>query len=103
MTFDFYSFRFVFSALDPIVFPSGQPGNILRGAFGNAFRGIVCSPGCPGARQCPTQQSCDYARIFEPARIFKPDSSASGQGARGPSDHAESAADMAQTERGHGE
>jgi len=32
MTFDFYSFRFVFSALDPIVFPPGQPGNILRGA-----------------------------------------------------------------------
>ena len=29
MTFDFYSFRFVFSALDPILFPPGQPGNIL--------------------------------------------------------------------------
>jgi hypothetical protein len=67
MTFDFYSFRFVFSALDPVVFPAGQPGNILRGAFGNAFRGIVCSPGCPGARQCPTRESCDYSRIFEPA------------------------------------
>ena len=57
MTFDFYSFRFVFSALDPIVFPPGQPGNILRGAFGNAFRGIVCSAECPGARQCPTKRS----------------------------------------------
>jgi hypothetical protein len=67
MTFDFYSLRFVFSALDPVVFPAGQPGNILRGAFGNAFRGMVCSPGCPGARQCPTNGSCDYARIFEPA------------------------------------
>lgn len=67
MTFDFYSFRFVFSALDPIVFPPGQPGNILRGAFGNAFRGIVCSPDCPGARRCPTRDTCDYARIFEPA------------------------------------
>ncbi len=78
MTFDFYSFRFVFSALDPIVFPSGQPGNILRGAFGNAFRGIVCSPDCPGARECPTRESCDYARIFEPA------ASASGPGALGP-------------------
>jgi hypothetical protein len=79
MTFDFYSFRFVFSALDPIVFPSGQPGNILRGAFGNAFRGIVCAPGCPGARECPTRESCDYARIFEPA------ASSGGPGARGPS------------------
>jgi hypothetical protein len=67
MTFDFYSFRFVFSAVDAVVFPAGQPGNILRGAFGNAFRGIVCSPDCPGARQCPSNGSCDYARIFEPA------------------------------------
>jgi len=66
MTFDFYSFRFVFSALDTIVFPQGQPGNILRGAFGNAFRGIVCSPSCPGVRVCPTRASCDYARVFEP-------------------------------------
>ncbi|HEV8041763.1 MAG TPA: CRISPR system precrRNA processing endoribonuclease RAMP protein Cas6 [Bryobacteraceae bacterium] len=68
MTFDFYSFRFVFSALDTIAFPSGQPGNLLRGAFGNAFRGIVCPSNCPGARLCPTRASCDYARIFEPTR-----------------------------------
>ncbi len=67
MTFDFHSFRFVFSALDPIHFPLGQPGNILRGAFGNSFRGIVCSPDCPGARECSSRESCDYARIFEPA------------------------------------
>lgn len=66
MTFDFYSFRFVFSALDAIVFPAGQPGNILRGAFGNSFRSVVCPADCPGVRQCPAQQSCDYARIFEP-------------------------------------
>jgi CRISPR-associated endoribonuclease Cas6 len=70
MTFDFYSFRFVFSALDAIVFPPGQPGNILRGAFGMAFRGIVCPPDCPGARHCPTRESCDYARIFEPASLL---------------------------------
>jgi hypothetical protein len=67
MTFDFYSFRFVFSALDPIRFPPGQPGNILRGAFGNSFRAVVCPTDCPGARQCPSRDSCDYARIFEPA------------------------------------
>ena len=67
MTFDFHSFRFVFSALDPILFPPGQPGNILRGAFGNSFRGVVCPIDCPGARLCPSRESCDYARIFEPA------------------------------------
>jgi hypothetical protein len=67
MTFDFYSFRFVFSAVDPILFPPGQPGNILRGAFGNSFRSVVCATDCPGTRLCPSRESCDYARIFEPA------------------------------------
>jgi hypothetical protein len=76
MTFDFYSFRFVFSALDTIAFPPGQPGNILRGAFGNTFRGIVCPSSCPGARLCPTRESCDYARIFEPTG--EPASTSSG-------------------------
>jgi CRISPR-associated endoribonuclease Cas6 len=67
MTFDLLSFRFVFSALDPIIFPPGQPGNILRGAFGNVLRGIACTPGCPGVRQCQIRESCAYARIFEAA------------------------------------
>ncbi len=65
MTFDFHSFRFTFSAIDPIAFPPGQPGNIVRGAFGIAFRGIVCEPDCPGAAKCPRRESCVYARIFE--------------------------------------
>jgi len=66
MTFDFYSFRFVFSALDPIVFPTGQPGNILRGAFGTVFRRIACGADCPGVKMCKIRESCGYARIFEP-------------------------------------
>lgn len=71
MTFDFFSFRFVFSAIDRIAFPAGQPGNILRGAFGNAFRRIACSADCPGARTCPGRESCVYARIFEPGSSHK--------------------------------
>src|SRR5579864_3091349 len=71
MTFDFYSFRFVFAALDPIHFPPGQPGNILRGALGKAFRRIACTSDCPGARECPVRESCAYARIFEPAAARK--------------------------------
>jgi hypothetical protein len=67
MTFDFLSYRFVFSALDTIVFPQGQPGNILRGAFGKALRRVACTPDCPGAASCPVRESCAYARIFEPA------------------------------------
>jgi hypothetical protein len=61
----------VFAALDPIHFPPGQPGNILRGALGKAFRRIACTPDCPGARECPVRESCAYARIFEPAAARK--------------------------------
>jgi hypothetical protein len=82
MTFDFYSFRFVFSALDPILFPHGQPGNILRGAFGNSFRAVVCPADCPGARLCPSRESCDYARIFEPSALSS-EPSAPGNGPSG--------------------
>ena len=70
-TFDFYSYRFVFSAIDKIVFPSGQPGNILRGAFGKAFRRTVCDRECSGARTCSRRHSCTYARIFEPCGARK--------------------------------
>lgn len=65
MTFDFHCLRFTFSAIDPIAFPSGQPGNILRGAFGHAFRAVACEPDCPGAGKCPKRGSCPYARVFE--------------------------------------
>jgi CRISPR/Cas system endoribonuclease Cas6 (RAMP superfamily) len=71
MTFDLVSLRFVFSAVDRISFPPGQPGNILRGAFGNAFRRIACFPDCPGSRTCPRREACVYARIFEPAASRK--------------------------------
>ena len=71
ISLDFYTFRFVFSAIDKIVFPSGQPGNILRGAFGNAFRHRVCDGDCPGARTCERRHLCAYARIFEPCTSRK--------------------------------
>jgi len=78
MNFDFFLFRFVFSAIDRIAFPAGQPGNILRGAFGNAFRRFACSPDCPGARSCTRRDSCVYARIFEPGASREPGSSRKG-------------------------
>ncbi len=67
MTFRFYRLRFVFTALDEVIFPAGKPGNILRGALGTHFRKIVCDPGCPGARTCERRNECPYARIFEPS------------------------------------
>ena len=72
LTFDLCSARFQFTAQEPIHFPAGKPGNILRGAFGSIFRDIACAPECPGRlggniRECERRASCAYARIFEPA------------------------------------
>ena len=75
MTFDLYSFRFTFSARDPICFPAGMPGNIVRGALGSMLRRIACVPECPGqagrgVRECDRRTDCAYARIFEPAALI---------------------------------
>jgi len=51
-TFDFYRFRFFFRALDPVPFPPGQSGNIVRGAFGKILREVA-----------PPET---YAFLFEP-------------------------------------
>jgi len=72
VTFDLLSVRFAFEARDPIRFPTGKPGNLLRGAFGGAFRKIACTADCPGmaghsVRDCQSRASCAYARVFEPA------------------------------------
>ena len=74
MTFAFHSFRFEFAAIDAIRFPAGKPGNILRGAFGGAFRKVACQPQCPGfegrsARECEWRAACPYAQVFEPGAL----------------------------------
>jgi hypothetical protein len=74
VTFDLYSFRFTFSARDPICFPAGMPGNIVRGALGSVLRRIACAPECPGhagrdVRECELRKDCAYARTFEPAAL----------------------------------
>jgi hypothetical protein len=72
VTFDFYCYRFTFTARDAIDFPVQVPGNMIRGALGNALRKIACAPECPGVhghnlRDCPHCANCVYARLFEPA------------------------------------
>src|SRR5690348_6109292 len=74
VAFDLYSSRFTFLARDPIFFPAGMPGNILRGALGSFLRRIACVPECPGhlgrdVRECERRMDCAYARIFEPVAI----------------------------------
>jgi hypothetical protein len=67
MTLDVYPLRFCFTAQDPIYFPGGKPGNIVRGAFGIAFKTVACVPECRDARACSRRAECIYARVFEPA------------------------------------
>jgi hypothetical protein len=64
--FEVLPFRFHLLARETLVFPSGGPSNLLRGAFGSALRRLVCDPRCAGPRTCPLRSECPYARIFEP-------------------------------------
>ncbi|MGB9604778.1 MAG: hypothetical protein ACPL88_02710, partial [Bryobacteraceae bacterium] len=65
-TFSLYAFRFRFRAEDPLRFPPGMAGNVVRGAFGIIFRRLACVPECTDPRTCPLRPSCPYARMFEP-------------------------------------
>jgi hypothetical protein len=55
LTFKLLALRFRFAALEPVYFPPGKSGNIVRGAFGTILRRIA-SPDI-------------YARIFEPSAV----------------------------------
>ncbi len=66
MDFALIRVRFWLEALDPLYFPPGKAGNVLRGAFGTIFRKIACAPQCPGAATCELRASCAYAQVFEP-------------------------------------
>jgi hypothetical protein len=50
--FEFYRFRFHFRAIDPVYFPAGKSGNVIRGALGMMLR--------------DTASPAAYARLFEP-------------------------------------
>jgi hypothetical protein len=64
--FDFYRLRFHFEASEPVLFPPGTSGNILRGAFGTELRKLACSPDCRDTATCDSRHTCAYAKIFEP-------------------------------------
>src|SRR5579872_4578458 len=50
--FDFFRFRFHFKAVNPVHFPAGKSGNVIRGALGRVLR--------------DTATPAAYARLFEP-------------------------------------
>ena len=66
LTFEFYRFRFHFRAAGSLYFPPYKSGNIVRGAFGDRFRKVVCIPSCHDAKTCEGRSTCPYARVFEP-------------------------------------
>jgi CRISPR-associated endoribonuclease Cas6 len=66
LTFEFYRFRFHFRSAGTLYFPVYKSGNIVRGAFGDIFRKLVCIPSCHDAKTCDIRASCLYARVFEP-------------------------------------
>ncbi len=68
-TFQVLPFRFQFQNDEAVVFPPGQPANIIRGAFGVIFRRLVCVPWCRDPKCCHRRKSCPYARIFAPRAI----------------------------------
>lgn len=65
-TFQVLPVRFEFRAKETVLFPPGQSGNIVRGAFGSIFRRLVCVPQCRDPRTCEVRETCPYARVFEP-------------------------------------
>ena len=66
MTFEFYRFRFYFRSAGTLHFPVYKSGNIVRGAFGDIFRKLVCIPSCHDAKTCDIRADCPYAHVFEP-------------------------------------
>ena len=66
LTFKFYRFRFHFRSAGSLYFPPYKSGNVVRGAFGNLFRRLVCIPSCHDVKTCEVRSTCPYARVFEP-------------------------------------
>ncbi|MBI5491019.1 MAG: CRISPR system precrRNA processing endoribonuclease RAMP protein Cas6 [Deltaproteobacteria bacterium] len=60
-------YRFTLRAINRIVLPRDRVGIILRGAFGLAFRKLVCHDLQAECRGCPLSGACPYARVFTPS------------------------------------
>ena len=63
--FQFERFRFTIKVASLMVLPPYK-GAVFRGAFGNAFRRIVCAVPRTDCAACMLRQKCLYVSIFEP-------------------------------------
>jgi len=60
-------FRFRLEALETLILPRENKGNVLRGAFGTIFKQICCGSMCQRCADSPLRSQCAYAEIFEPS------------------------------------
>ena len=60
-------FRFRLVPEQPLEVPAVNKGNMLRGAFGHAFRKLCCIPQCKYTKFCPLAATCPYKAVFEPS------------------------------------
>jgi hypothetical protein len=60
-------FRFTIAPVQPLEVPAVNKGNMLRGAFGHAFRRLCCIPRCKDAQVCLLGPTCPYKAVFEPS------------------------------------
>lgn len=60
-------FRFTLKPKETLFVPALNKTNMLRGAFGTAFRKLCCIPQCRSAQECPLASACPYKQIFEPS------------------------------------
>ena len=68
-------YRFTLEAQEPLLAPALNKGNMLRGAFGAAFKRIACpSPNAPAralpnreCHACDARDDCPYAAVFDTA------------------------------------
>jgi hypothetical protein len=65
MLFPFERFRFTIKVTSLMVLPPYK-GAVFRGAFGNAFRRVVCAIPRANCATCLLRQKCLYVSIFEP-------------------------------------
>jgi hypothetical protein len=59
--------RFRLEALDALILPRENKGNVLRGAFGTVFKQTCCGAACTRCAESPLRSQCAYAAIFEPS------------------------------------
>lgn len=64
MIIKYQKYKFTIEASEPLVLPNYK-GSTFRGAFGNAFRRVVCALKRNDCRECLLKTRCVYVYVFE--------------------------------------